>query len=62
MLLKRIFARLMEEAPAGGFANLTDLKTYIDAAMNALATGAGDPAAGTYAVQTVDLSSFTSYA
>lgn len=38
-----------------------DYLTQINAALNSLATSAGDPAAGTYVVQTVDLSGFTSY-
>lgn len=45
----------------GGGSNYAGLVTHINAAMNALAAGAGDPDAGTYAVQTVDLSGFTSY-
>lgn len=35
--------------------------TQINTAMNALATQFSDPAAGTYAIQTVDLSGFTDY-
>lgn len=39
-----------------------DYITEINVAMNTLAAAASDPLAGSYAVQTVDLSGFTSYA
>lgn len=45
----------------GGGTNLADMNVYINAAMNSLATAAGDPAAGTYALSHPDLSGFTSY-
>lgn len=47
---------------AGDGTCYAEITAEITAAMNALATSAGDPAAGTYAVSTVDLSGFTSYA
>lgn len=53
---------LMSYHTAGAGRHYGDLATEINTAMNALATAAGDPAAGTYAVNTVDLSGFTSYA
>lgn len=46
---------------AGSGTNYADARSAIDTAMNALASAAGDPAAGTYSVQTVDLSGFTRY-
>lgn len=53
---------LLSHSSATGSPSLTGQSTAINTAMNALATAAGDPAAGTYAVQTVNLSGFTSYA
>ena len=45
----------------GYFYHIGDFGPQINAAMNALATTAGDPNAGTYALQTANLSSFTAY-
>lgn len=49
-----------------GTQNYTHHKSLIDSAMNNLASAAGDPSAGSYAVQTVDLGptgmNFTNYA
>ena len=44
-----------------GTDDLALLAPQINTAMNDLATYYSDPAAGTYAVQTVDLSGFTAY-
>ena len=47
---------------AGAGTHLGDIAAEINTVMNAQATAASDPAAGTYAVDVVDLSGFTSYA
>jgi len=45
----------------GGSTNFSVFITEINAAMNNLATAAGDPDAGTYALNHPDLSEFTDY-
>lgn len=48
-------------SPGGTMTSLIGIESSLNTVLNSLATSVSDPAAGTYAVTTVDLSAFTDY-